>query len=48
MGLLQGYVSSLGALMGTPMVTDGRHMSPGHRRGGLREKNVLYDNFRKA
>ena len=28
----------LGALMGAPMVTDGRYTSPGHRRGWLRQQ----------
>ena len=27
--------------MGVPMVTDGRYTSPGHTRGGLRQKDVL-------
>ena len=36
MGLLQGYVLSFGGSDGAPMVTDGRYMSPGHRRGELR------------
>ena len=44
----RGMYCRLGALMGAPMVTDGRYTSPGHRRGGLRQQNVIYDNFRKA
>ena len=47
-GLLQGFVLCFGGSDGGPMVTDGRYTSPGHRRGGLRQKNVLYDNFRRV
>ena len=47
-GYCRGMYCRFGALMGAPMVLDGRYMSPGHRWGGLRRKNVLLDNFRKA
>ena len=30
------------------MVTDGWYTSPGHRWGGLRQRNVSYQNYRKA
>ena len=47
-GFFQGYVLLFGGSEGGPMVTDGGYTSPGHIRGGLRQKNVSYDNFRKA
>ena len=46
--VLQGYVLLFGGSEGGPMVIDGGYTSPGHIPGGLRPKNVLYDNFRKA
>ena len=47
-GLLQGFVLCFGGSDGGPMVTDGWYTSPGHRWGGLRQRNVSYQNYRKA
>ena len=48
MGLLQGYACRLGPLDGGPHGDRWSIYVTWPQIGGLRQKNVLYDNFRKA